>query len=71
MAKIIRREWTSREMTKLVWRQFIQQLSATGLDDVSLLRRERVPVCQPAVNGFAGTDEIQDLFANRIQGARS
>ena len=71
MAKIIRREWTSREMTKLGWRQFIQQLIAAELDEVSILRRERVPACQQGVNGFAGADEIRGLFPNRKQGGFS
>jgi len=43
MAKIIRREWTSREMTKLGWRQFIQQRIAAELDEFAVLKRERVP----------------------------
>jgi hypothetical protein len=60
-------------MTKLVRRQVIQQLIGVELDDVSLLRRERLPMCQPAVNDFAGADEIQNLFAkaNRTHGDRS
>ena len=31
-------------MMQLVWRQFIQQLIGIELDEVSILRRERVPV---------------------------
>jgi hypothetical protein len=31
MAKIIRREWKSREMTRLGWRQFIQQLIGSAV----------------------------------------
>jgi len=65
MAKIIQCEWTSREMTKLGWHQFIQQLIAADLNEVSFLRRERVPAVQKGVNGFAGANESQDLFVNR------
>src|SRR6266850_4352672 len=44
MAKIIRREWTSREMTKLGWRQFIQQINVAELVEVlfGLADRQRV-----------------------------
>ena len=48
MAKIIQREWMSREMTKLGWRQFIQQLIGVELDEASILRRERAPAFQQA-----------------------
>ena len=58
-------------MTKLGRIQFTQQFTAAGLDDVSLLRRKRLPECQPAVNALAGANEIQDLFANRTHGERS
>lgn len=68
MAKIIQREWTSREMTKLGRPQLAQQLSAADLNEVSFLRRERVPAVQQGVNGFAGADEIRNLFANGKHG---
>ena len=55
-------------MTKLGWRQFIQQLIGAELDEVSILRRERVPALQQGVNGFAGADEIRGLFPNRKHG---
>ena len=58
-------------MAKLGWRQFIQQLIAADLNEVSFLRRERVPAVQQGVNGFAGADESQDLFVNRKHGERS
>ena len=49
-------------MTKLGWREFIQQLIAAELDEVSILRRESVPAFQQGVNGIAGADEIRGLF---------
>jgi hypothetical protein len=55
-------------MTKLGRRQFIQQLIAAELDEVSILRRERVPACQQGVNGIAGADEIRGLFPNSKHG---
>jgi len=58
-------------MTRLGRFQLTQQFTAAGHNDPSLLSRKRLPLCQPAVNGFAGADEIQDLFANRTHGERS
>jgi hypothetical protein len=55
-------------MTKLGWRQFIQQLIGIELDEVSILRGERVPAFQQSVNGFAGVDEIRSFFPNGRQG---
>ena len=80
MAKIIRREWTSRG--GLLWtrstsegrqhdealRQFIQQLIGVKLDKVSILRRERVPALQQGINSFAGVDEIRNFFSNKRHG---
>lgn len=68
MAKIIQREWTSREMTKLGRAHFTQKLHATELDEISINRRERVTVCQRGVNGVAGADEICDFFFNISHG---
>jgi hypothetical protein len=52
-------------MTKLGRRQFIQQLIGAELDEVSIIRAERVPAFQQSVNGFTGADEIRGLFPNR------
>ena len=68
MAKIIRREWASREMTNLGWRQFFQQLIGAELDEASILRCARVPAFQQGVNGFASVDEICGFFPNRKHG---
>jgi hypothetical protein len=50
-------------VTKLGRPQFTQQFTTAELDQVSIVRRERF-VCQPSVDGFAGTDEIRGLFTN-------
>ena len=55
-------------MMQLVWRQFIQQLIGAELDEVSIIRGERVPAFQQSVNGFTGADEIRSLFPNRKTG---
>ena len=55
-------------MMTLGWRQFIQQLIGVELDEVSILRRERVPAVQQGVNGVADADEIRGLFSNRKHG---
>jgi len=38
------------------------------LDEISILRRERVPAVQQGVNGFASVDEICGFFPNGRHG---
>ena len=43
--------------------QLAQQLTTAELDEVSIVRGERL-ACHPSVNGFAGADEIRGLLTN-------
>jgi hypothetical protein len=45
--------------------QFIQQLIRLKLDEVSILRRERMPALQQGINRFAGVDELRYFFSNK------
>jgi hypothetical protein len=51
-------------MTQLDRDQCTQQFAAVEHNEISIVRGEYVPVCQPNVNGFAGADEIRGLFTN-------
>src|SRR5437763_572376 len=60
-----RGEWTSKTITKLGWRQFIQQLIGAVLDQVSILRRESMLAFQQGIKSFAGSNEIRNFFSNK------
>ena len=49
-------------MTKLGGRQFIQEFIGVELNEVSILRRERVLALQQGVKRFAGVDEVRNFF---------
>lgn len=71
MAKIIRREWTSREMTTLGRPHFTQEINGGELNHVSLVWCQAAPKCEQGLNGFTRTDEPLNFFTKRNHGGFS